>query len=65
MLSLLEVKLSLQRQFGPGGGRDRLILLREDPARLCEFPFVEDPLGCRYPGNLKRFSDWSVFLRWI
>ena len=64
MSGLLQVKLSLLRALGrrlPVRGRDRLIRLLEDPARLRDHPFVEDFFGYRYPVNLKRFIDWSVF----
>ena len=64
MSGLLACKFSLLRLLGrrvPLRGRDRLIRLLEDPRGMRDYPFVEDFHGFRYPGNLKRFIDWSVF----
>jgi hypothetical protein len=65
MASLFDLKLSLLRFLGrrvPVRGRDRLIRWLENPALLRDHPFVDDFHGYRYPGNLKRFIDWSVFV---
>jgi FkbM family methyltransferase len=64
MPGLLEWKFSLLRLLGrrvPVRGRDRLIRFLENPGLLRDYPFVEDFHGFRYPGNLKRFIDWSVY----
>ena len=61
---MFDVKLSFLRFLGrrvPVRGRDRLIRCLEDPRQLHDYPFVEDFHGYRYPGNLKRLIDWSVF----
>jgi FkbM family methyltransferase len=61
---MLACKFALLRLLGrrvPLRGRDRLIRLLEDPGGLRDFQFVEEFHGFAYPGNLKRFIDWSVF----
>ncbi len=64
MSGLLSLKFALLRALGrhvPIRGRDRLLRLLENPDSQRDFPFVEDFQGFRYPGNLKRFIDWSVY----
>ena len=64
MSGLLDLKFSLLRSLGrrvPVRGRDWLIRQLENPDALRDYPFVEDFHGFRYPGNLKRFIDWSVY----
>jgi FkbM family methyltransferase len=64
MSGLSELKLKILRAIGRHlhvRGRDRLIRALEGPDRMRDYPFVEAFHGLRYPGNLKRFIDWSVF----
>ena len=64
MSGVLACKFALLRFLGRRvrlRGRDRLIRLLEDPGALRDFPFVENFHGFAYPGNLKRFIDWSVY----
>jgi FkbM family methyltransferase len=64
MYSLLGLKLRLLRAVGRNDliwGRTRLIWKLEPPENVREYPFEVDFFGFRYPGNLKRFFDWSVY----
>jgi len=45
----------------PVRGTDRLLRRLDDPDAGVDHPFLEPFYGFRYPGNLRRFIDWSVY----
>ncbi|MBT5263687.1 MAG: FkbM family methyltransferase [Rhodospirillaceae bacterium] len=58
------VGLMLLRALGryvPLRGRDRIIRAFKDPDQMHDHSFVAEFFGMKYPGNLNRFIDWSVY----
>ncbi|GAB6041427.1 FkbM family methyltransferase [Endothiovibrio diazotrophicus] len=49
------------RHLPPLRGKERLLRLLDDPDRCPDHPFEVAFHGMRYPGNLQRFIDWSVY----
>lgn len=64
MAGLLDLKLKVLRTIGRHlhvRGRDRVIRFFENPDNMRDLAFVESFHGLKYPGNFKRFIDWSVY----